>query len=129
MIIATLFFSFTITQCKKETIVKITNPEYTIGVIDTYQPSSGRTIPFIKFHYTVNGSVYNAKYSDGYNGWYVPSKNLVYNVSSYNTGDEYVVQYSLSNPNVARMYFYYKIDSIAEFRKDTVLFKTNPPNW
>jgi len=106
-------------SCKKDE-VKVNDPKYAIGVIQSY--NSYTSPQSIYFSFTENNQIYYIDYFNGHNGWNVPSS------GNYNAGDKYMVQYDSIDPNTARMLFSYKVTDSVQYNADVTLFKTNPPN-
>jgi hypothetical protein len=115
-----IFFFILIVQCKKDKAV-ISNPGYAIGVIDFYKPFNTNSSD-ISFVYSVGGKQYGTGYSNGNNGWSVPSS------GTYNSGDKYMVQYDINNPKTCRFLFDYPVHDSTDYLNDVSQFKTHPPS-
>jgi hypothetical protein len=117
IIIIAAFFSFASMGCEKDVLIQ--KPGYCIGIVDFY--AYGHPSSHITFEYTVSNIKYYASYGDGQNGWSVP------NYKGYKTGDQFMVQYDLNNPNTARMLFNYPVKDSTDYKRYVEQFNTTPP--
>lgn len=114
------FFSICFFQCKKHTLI-FSNPIYTVGHINYYTPTY-TTRSIIAFNIFVNGQSVESRYSDGANGWSVPTS------GNYNSGDKYMVEYNAGSPDNARFLFDYPVTSAVDSANYVNQFKTHPPS-
>jgi hypothetical protein len=120
IIIISFFLSLMTTQCKKDKLI-IMDPNYAIGIIVFYSPAYRNSSHIDFYFYSITGRMYEINYPDGHNGWSIPGG------GNYKSGDKYMVQYSKTNPNIARMLFSYPVPDSATYRSDTAQFRINPP--
>jgi predicted glycosyl hydrolase (DUF1957 family) len=115
-------------QCKKYTISS--PPGYAIGVITFYGPATifpHVTSAEIKYSFFVNGKEYLNEYYNRKGGkeWKIPRH------GNYNAGDQYMVQYNVSDPAGSgvdsRMLFDYPVADSSAYKQYVIDFKTNPP--
>ena len=107
-------------NCKKDKKI-IANPGYAIGIIDFYKPyNKGPSI--ISFDYYIGLKKYSNGYQNNDYGWSVPSS------GAYTSGDKYMVQYDLNDPNTCRFLFDYPVHDSADYINDVNQFKIHPPS-
>jgi hypothetical protein len=117
-------------QCKKHSIP---SPHgYAIGVINFYNSSAFWALTYtsraeINYNFFVNGKEFGNQYSNRQGGkeWKIPPH------GSYNKGDQYMIQYNISdpgsNPQSSRMLFDYPVPDSTTYKNDVAYFQTHPP--
>ncbi len=120
VLIICFLLALTVFTCKKDKIV-FSNPAFTVGKIDFYQPNNG-TASEIRFLYYVNGKEYVNQYGAGQYGWTVPSN------GNYSKGDKYMAEYDPSKPDNARFLFDYPVNTSSDSTNYVNQFKSHPPS-